>query len=220
MRGKGGVGRRVSARAIALVLGVGGCVTERDPPPPDDASTLPTPSPDAPAPAPPAPPAPDASTPPPAPPAIAGCTVTRPGATGNEKDGVIPVCCTPNAEDKAFVDEVFRLLNQHRMDNGRAPLAFDEGLARTIQGHCRHMAEHSFFDHEAPEPAVAEFTTRAKLCGTTASGENIAFNQATPAAVIRTWINSAGHNENMLSASYKRVGIGHFQRRWGQIFGR
>jgi uncharacterized protein YkwD len=170
---------------------------------------------------------PGSSLPPPtsAPPAMTGegadgCAVTRPGATGKEADGLIPVCCLPTADEKTAIDEVFRLLNQHRADNGRAPLSYDPALASAIQGHCRHMAAHDFFDHTAPEPVVAQFTTRAKLCGASAFGENIAYNQATPAAVMQSWTDSAGHNQNMLNPDYTRVGICYSARRWGQIFGR
>jgi uncharacterized protein YkwD len=154
-------------------------------------------------------------------PASAGaCAVTRPGATGEEKDGLIPVCCRPAVDDKALIAEVFRLLNEHRSKNGRAALAYDDALELAIQGHCRHMAEHTFFDHDAPEAPVSSPWDRAKLCGGSASGENIAYNQPDPAAVIRTWIDSPGHNQNMLSADFTKVGICHAQRRWGQLFGR
>ena len=183
----------------------------------------PTPSPD-PAPATDGGRAPDAASTPgpgPAPSPPAGCTLTRPGGTGSEPGGVIPVCCAPAADDKQLIAEVFRLLNEHRAANGRAALMYDDKLEAAIQGHCRHMAEHSFFDHQAPEAVVGAFTARANLCGAAgASGENIAYNQRTPAAVMDTWIRSSGHNQNMLGANYRRVGICHYQRRWGQIFGR
>jgi uncharacterized protein YkwD len=148
------------------------------------------------------------------------CSLTRPGATGKETDGVIPVCCRPTTSDKALIDEVFRLLNEHRTKNGRTALAYDDTLESAIQGHCRHMATHTFFAHDAPEPAVASPWERAKLCGASASGENIAYNQPTPAAVIETWIESPGHNENMLNPAFKKVGICHHQRRWAQLFAR
>ncbi len=148
-----------------------------------------------------------------------GCSVTRPGATGKEPGGTIPVCCTPAAVNKTRVDEVFALLNAHRMANGRSALAFDAKLGLAMQGHCQHMATHAFFSHTAPESTVAGPGTRAGLCGATATGENIAWNQRSPDQVMNTWKNSPGHNSNMLG-SYGRVGIGEFQWYWGQIFGR
>ena len=153
-------------------------------------------------------------------PAAARCSVTEEGATGNEPGGRIPVCCAPAANDKAMIDEVFALLNAHRMANGRSPLVYDTKLEQTIQAHCEHMAQHSFFSHTAPEAKVASFTGRATACGVAAGGENIAFNQRTAAEVMTSWKNSPGHNMNMLNANYRRVGIGQYQLRWGQIFGR
>jgi uncharacterized protein YkwD len=207
------IGALGSLLVVAVLGGAAGCDLpdgDVDPPNPN-----PTPSPN-PNPDPPSQPTPD----PDPPSAPAGCATTRPGATGNEPGGVIPVCCTPAVDDKQLIAEVFRLLNEHRAANARTPLTYDDKLEAAIQGHCRHMAEHSFFDHQAPEAPVGAFTARATLCGASAGGENIAYNQRTPADVMNTWIGSSGHNQNMLSASYRRVGICHYQRRWGQIFGR
>ena len=148
------------------------------------------------------------------------CSLEQPGATGNEPDGMIPVCCAPTAAEKAEIDEVFALLNQHRADNGVGPLAYDNQLEAAIQGHCIHMAEHSFFDHDAPESSVSSPWTRAELCGTSAGGENIAAGQNSPSAVMTSWKNSSGHNKNMLDADFTRVGIGRHGDYWGQIFGR
>lgn len=151
-------------------------------------------------------------------------TMNLAGATGSESGGLIPVCCVPSAAEKADIAEVFRLLNAHRAANGRAALSYDDELEAAIEGHCHHMAAHDFFDHTAPEAAVASPWTRAGLCGTSASGENIAAGQRSPAAVMESWKNSSGHNANMLNASFKRVGVGKASGGawgvyWGQIFG-
>jgi len=147
------------------------------------------------------------------------CSVEQPGATGEESGGVIPVCCAPTAAEKANIDEVFALLNQHRANNGVAPLTYDNQLESAIQGHCLHMATHSFFDHSAPETSVSSPWTRAEICGTSASGENIAAGQSSPPDVMSSWIGSSGHNANMLDPGFTRVGIGYHDSYWGQIFG-
>jgi uncharacterized protein YkwD len=147
------------------------------------------------------------------------CSVTNPNGTGDEAGGIIPVCCAPNASEKALIDQVFVLLNEHRANNGRAPLSYDDKLEATIQGHCIHMGIHDFFDHTAPESAVSSPWTRASLCGTSANGENIAAGQSSPASVMTSWKNSSGHNANMLNSSFTRVGIGYYEGYWGQIFG-
>lgn len=148
------------------------------------------------------------------------CSLEQPGATGNEPGGMIPVCCAPTAAEKAEIDAVFALVNEHRAANGVAPLSYDTKLEAAIQGHCLHMALHPFFDHTAPESSISSPWTRAELCGTTASGENIADGQSSPEAVMASWKSSSGHNKNMLSADFKRIGIGRHGSYWGQIFGR
>ncbi len=150
-------------------------------------------------------------------------TKTLDGATGGETDGLIPVCCVPSTEEKALIMEVFTLLNQHRASKGVAALTYDDKLESAIEGHCHHMAAHDFFDHKAPESSVSSPWTRAGLCGTSASGENIAAGQSSPSSVMQSWINSPGHNANMLNAGFTRVGIGYYAggswgSYWGQIF--
>jgi uncharacterized protein YkwD len=81
------------------------------------------------------------------------------------------------------------------------------------------MATHSFFDHTAPEPAVSSPWTRAELCGSEASGENIAMNRS-PSGAMESWIGSSGHNQNMLDSRFTRVGICSYDGYYGQIFGR
>lgn len=147
------------------------------------------------------------------------CSLEQPGATGNEPGGMIPVCCAPNAAQKAEIDAVFALVNQHRANNGVAALNYDLQLEAAIQGHCMHMGLHSFFDHDAPEAAVSSPWTRAEMCGTSASGENIAAGQSSPEAVMDSWKSSSGHNQNMLNPGFTRIGIGRYDSYWGQIFG-
>jgi len=133
--------------------------------------------------------------------------------------GVIPVCCDPQGTEKDMVSRALELLNAHRMSNGKSPLMRDDKLEAAMQGHVRHMVSRGFFSHTAPEPAVAAFSARARLCGTSAGGENIASGQRSPEEVMMSWKNSSGHNANMLG-NFTRIGIGFHQGRWGQIFAR
>jgi uncharacterized protein YkwD len=151
-------------------------------------------------------------------------TKTLGGGSGKESGGTIPVCCVPSSQEKADIMAVFDLLNKHRQANGRAPLSYDLKLEAAIEGHCHHMAAHPFFDHDAPESSVSSPWARASACGASASGENIAAGQESPAAVMQSRKTSPGHNANMLNGSFKRVGIGKYVGGswgvyWGQLFG-
>jgi uncharacterized protein YkwD len=134
------------------------------------------------------------------------------------------VCCVPSTQEKQYITEVFNLVNQHRQANNVGPLTYDDKLEAAIEGHCHHMATHDFFSHSAPESSISAFTARASLCGTSASGENIAAGQGSPADVMSSWKNSPGHNANMLNGGFSRIGIGFYAggpwgTYWGQIFG-
>jgi hypothetical protein len=147
------------------------------------------------------------------------CSVTDPSGSGSEPSGIIPVCCSPTSSEKALIDEVFVLLNEHRGANGIGPLSYDNALESAIQGHCIHMSIHSFFSHTAPESAVSSPWTRASMCGTSANAENIAMGQSSPEDVMQSWLNSPGHSANMLNGDLHRVGIGYADGYWGQIVG-
>jgi uncharacterized protein YkwD len=143
--------------------------------------------------------------------------VVKTGGT-NDPNGLIPACCAPTTTQKSALDELFGLLNQYRAQQGRGALTYDPKLEAAVQGHCLHMVQHNFFSHTAPEAVVSGPTTRAKICGTTANGENLAGGQASPTAVMASWKSSAGHNSNMLEPSWKRVGLCRAGSYWGQIF--
>jgi uncharacterized protein YkwD len=147
------------------------------------------------------------------------CSLVIPGATGQEPDGNIPVCCAPTDVDRGAIDEAFALLNEHRSSRGRAPLVYDSALESAIQGHCMHMSLHDFFSHNAPESAVSSPWDRASMCGVDAHGENIAWGYDTAQEVMSGWKWSPGHNGNMLNSKFKRVGIGKYGTYWGQLFG-
>ena len=151
-------------------------------------------------------------------------TKTGLGATGDEAEGLIPICCVPSAQEKQLIMQVFALLNEHRQANGKAPLSYDDKLESAIEGHCHHMATHDFFAHDAPESSVSTPWMRASLCGTSAGGENIAAGQTTAEGVMTSWKNSSGHNANMLNGGFSHVGIGYYKGSggwgtyWGQLF--
>jgi len=132
--------------------------------------------------------------------------------------GNVPACCAATGTHKTNVDEVFALLNAYRTSLGLSTLAYDNALEEAMQGHCMHMVQANFFDHTGPVSQLALPWDRAEYCGTKANAENIASGQRTPADVMTSWKNSSGHDANMRSSNAKRVGIGEFSLRWGQIF--
>lgn len=89
-----------------------------------------------------------------------------------------------------------------------APLAWDPILADVALAHSRDMATRNYFSHETPEGQ--RLGERMALAGYrfTSAGENIAAGYPTPDAVVAAWLASPGHCANLMSGSYKVVGIG------------
>jgi uncharacterized protein YkwD len=82
------------------------------------------------------------------------------------------------------------------VDNGR--------LDRSAQGWTNEMVTHRNFTHGA------DFASRISAVGFDWSSvaENIAAGYQTPASVVRAWMQSTGHCQNILSPVYRMVGTG------------
>lgn len=114
-------------------------------------------------------------------------------------------------------------LNAYRAEYGLEPLIYSRRLEQAISRHVRDLWERQYFDHTNPDGKTpGERAFDAGFCHTYV-GENIAAGQIDVEAVMRAWINSPGHNRNMLLADYVYVGMGYFvspegRRFWGQAF--
>ena len=81
------------------------------------------------------------------------------------------------------------------------------------------MQSQNFFSHESPVPDKNTPWDRAKLAGTTASGENIYMGSNVSIEAIKAWFLSPGHHKNMLSEGQRRQGLGREAKYWTQMFG-
>ena len=100
------------------------------------------------------------------------------------------------------------LTNLHRVRNGLAALKRDTRLGAAARGHSADMVARNYFDHVTPEGAGP--SQRAQAAGYPGgAGENIAANGTGSAfSLFDQWRNSAGHNQNMLTAGYVAAGFG------------
>ncbi len=103
------------------------------------------------------------------------------------------------------------LLNEEREAAGLPPLARDPVLERAATDHARDMGRRSFYAHENPSGLSPDQRMREAGFDGQTSGENIHWgvgSNATPARIMRDWMESPGHRENILRPSFTRVGIG------------
>lgn len=102
------------------------------------------------------------------------------------------------------------LLNSQRRRRHLRPLHLNKKLSLASRRHARRMAAHHFFAHG---DFVGRIRSVRYLAGARSwiVGENIAWGSrrlGTPEAIVRAWMHSPGHRANILSRSFREVGIG------------
>ena len=121
---------------------------------------------------------------------------------------------------RAYEQEVVRLVNAQRAQNGLKPLAENWELSRVARYKSADMAGKRYFSHESPTYGSPYQMMRSFGISFRSAGENIAYGQRTPAAVVGAWMNSSGHRANILSSSYTQIGVGYHEagNYWTQMF--
>ncbi|MGA9225520.1 MAG: CAP domain-containing protein [Mesobacillus sp.] len=131
-----------------------------------------------------------------------------------------PTAAPTNTAVSAYEQKVVELTNQERAKNGLKPLALDTALSKVAREKSRDMQNKGYFSHTSPTYG-SPFDMMKKFGITYRSaGENIAMGQPTPEAVVKAWMNSAGHRANILNSSYTHIGVGHIAsgNYWTQMF--
>jgi uncharacterized protein YkwD len=108
----------------------------------------------------------------------------------------------------AYEAQVFTIVNTERATAGCQPLNADSRLAKAARAHSADMAAKNYFSHTSLDGT--QFADRITAAGYkwSGAGENIAKGQRTPADVMNSWMNSAGHRANILNCGYKDIGVG------------
>jgi uncharacterized protein YkwD len=139
-----------------------------------------------------------------------------------ERDGVgagaacPDVDVAPSAATVAAVAEAtLCLLNGERADQGLAPLAANDKLATAAAAYAQDLVAGSYFSHTGRDGS--DVLDRIERTGYIRDdrpwrvGENLAWGTgalATPASIVRAWMNSPGHRANILNARYREIGVG------------
>jgi len=116
---------------------------------------------------------------------------------------------------------VFDLANAERRKAGLPPLKVSERLTKAARAHSADMARQGQLSHTLSGRGPADRIAAVGYQGA-AWGENVAWGQPSPQAVVTGWMNSPGHRGNILGA-FTELGVGVFidgggQRYWTQVF--
>jgi uncharacterized protein YkwD len=130
----------------------------------------------------------------------------------------LPAPATRSASSSpALAHRALELINEARARGARCgsksfgpapPLAISGTLADVALGHATDMAVHDYFEHqdlsgESPADRVRAAGYHEKLVG-----ENIAYGPQTVEEVVKGWLGSPGHCENIMDPRFAEMGIG------------
>ncbi|MBC8547819.1 SafA/ExsA family spore coat assembly protein [Clostridiaceae bacterium NSJ-31] len=120
----------------------------------------------------------------------------------------------------SFESEVIRLVNEIRTQNGLKALTANWELSRVARYKSQDMVDNRYFSHTSPTYGSPFQMIKAFGLSYRTAGENIAYGQSTPRAVVNAWMNSSGHRANILNASYTQIGVGYVAKGhyWTQMF--
>ena len=110
--------------------------------------------------------------------------------------------------------EVLDKVNEERKKKGLSSLTMDRDLLEAAMQRARETS--IYFDHTRPS-GLNYYTICSKM-----SGENITAGSSTAEGAMNEWMNSPKHKDNILTSSWKSIGIGCFytngQWYWTQCF--
>lgn len=130
----------------------------------------------------------------------------------------------PAQSNDSYVNEILRLVNEHRAEHGLSALTLDSDLNKVAKIRAQEITEK--FDHARPNGTFFYDMMDEMGIDYRSVGENIAAGYLTAEEVVDAWMNSEGHRANILSANFKQIGIAatykedsEYEIYWVQIFG-
>ena len=135
----------------------------------------------------------------------------------------------PRPTNQNFIYRVLELTNIERSKLGFSPLTFNTQLLNAAATHSQNMALQDFFSHTGKDGSSLASRISATGYQFSVAAENIAAGSSTPEQVVSSWMNSSGHQANILNPNLKEIGISYyflandtgsvnFNHYWTQVF--
>lgn len=119
---------------------------------------------------------------------------------------------------KTIEDEVFRLVNVQRVNNGLQTLTYNWEAARVARIKSQDMIDKNYFSHYSPTYGSPFQMLESYGLRFSAAAENIAYGQRSAQDVMNAWMNSPGHRANILSRSVTHIGVGVAKKSNGTLY--
>lgn len=121
----------------------------------------------------------------------------------------------------SYAEQVVKLVNQERVKAGLKELTLDKNIESAAL--IRAKETEQSFSHTRPNGSNFSTVLTQQGISFRGAGENIAWGQSSPEAVMKAWMNSEGHRANILNAKFTKIGVGYYQnasgrKYWTQLF--
>jgi len=120
----------------------------------------------------------------------------------------------------SYCSQVVALINQERANYGIAPLNEYQGINQLAKVRAEEAAQ--VWSHTRPDGRRCFTVFSDYGLSFSAKGENLAFGQRTPEAVVNAWMNSSTHRANILEPRFKNVTMWVYNSNgtlyWSQLF--
>jgi uncharacterized protein YkwD len=122
-----------------------------------------------------------------------------------------PVVAAPSVT-LGYADRVLALTNAERTSRGLRALALSGCADGFADSWSTKLASLGSLSHQALSPIMT-------TCRASRAGENVAYGNVTPEALVRMWMESAGHRANILNAAFTHIGVGTTTTSTGRVYG-
>ncbi len=113
--------------------------------------------------------------------------------------------------------KVFEIVNQERIKAGVKPLKFNNDMYKAAMVRAKECDES--FSHDRPNGTSCFTALKEAGVKYFSAGENIAMGYRTPADVMKGWMNSEGHRNNILNPNFTDFACGVYKSGyWSQFF--
>ena len=126
----------------------------------------------------------------------------------------------PEESTKSYAEQVVALVNEERAKVNLPALTMSEDVNHAAQ--IRAVETTKAFSHTRPDGSPFSTVLKENGISYRGAGENIAWGQKTPEAVVNAWMNSDGHRANILNKNFTTICVGYYMNGttpyWVQLF--
>ncbi len=123
-----------------------------------------------------------------------------------------------NTEEEELEEAIILYINRERKKAGLKDLSFDSDLKRLTDIKNQDMIDNNYFEHKSPRYGRSYDMMDKEGIAYKCAGENLARGQKKSEDVVRDWMNSKGHRDNIMNEKYSSAAVTYGKNKEGQTY--